>query len=102
VFAQIVYNQATRKFVLFFHLDTAGFTPVPGQAASGHVGVLTADKACLRPHAWGMVTACPVRPLACSMLTRLPARNPLASIASTRHCFNIVTFCMLQLSEGKL
>jgi hypothetical protein len=84
VFAQILYNQATRKFVLFFHLDTAGFTPVPGQAYSGHVGVFTADKACLRPHAWGMVSAGPDRPLACSMLTRLPAGNPLAIIASSQ------------------
>ena len=43
--AQILYNALTRKFVLFFHLDTVNFKAWAGARASGHVGVLTADKA---------------------------------------------------------
>lgn len=41
---QMLYNERTRKFVLFFHLDTPDFGPVPGQPYSGHVGILTSDK----------------------------------------------------------
>ena len=40
----MLYNERTRKFVLFFHLDTPDFGPVPGQPYSGHVGILTSDK----------------------------------------------------------
>ena len=51
---QMLYNWETRKFVLFFHLDTADFSPVPGRNASGHVGILTADQVlhglCLHEH----------------------------------------------------
>lgn len=42
---QILHNALTQKFVLFFHLDTNNFQPWAGVRTSGHVGVLTADKA---------------------------------------------------------
>ena len=40
----MLYNERTRKFVLFFHLDSPDFGPVPGSPYSGHVGILTSDK----------------------------------------------------------
>lgn len=40
----MLYNERTRKFVLFFHLDSPDFGPVPGSPYSGHVGMLTSDK----------------------------------------------------------
>ena len=42
---QILHNALTQKFVLFFHLDTNNFQPWAGVRTSGHVGVLTADRA---------------------------------------------------------
>ncbi|KAK9830574.1 hypothetical protein WJX81_000063 [Elliptochloris bilobata] len=48
---KILYNEGTRKFVLVFHLDSAAFTPVPGAAYSGHVGILTADEV-TGPYTW--------------------------------------------------
>ena len=91
----MLYNERTRKFVLFFHLDSPDFGPVPGSPYSGHVGILTSDKvrdkfsirSCGKEQLLGRLNQ------ACTWLRRLAPQRRLCLLITESYAATVCALC---------